>query len=164
MIFEKMASCLWKLELGFLTNSLISPLPNALAPNCSKLVFSPRPKMSCVIWKNFHVELHKILHQISSYFQIFGHFWQSCACLFQKIAKNLSKILFFVLFQICKFPLSLALKRPSFWRKVQISPELLDQIWKMSPFWNSLIKGFQMMLKSNSFDKVSNLANLPNTA
>ena len=74
MIFEKMASCLGKLELGFLTNGLISPLPNALAPNCSKLVFSPRPKMSCVIRKIFHVELHKILHQISSYFQIFGDF------------------------------------------------------------------------------------------
>ena len=42
MILEKMRSSLWKLELGFMTNGLISPLPKALGPNYSKLVFRPQ--------------------------------------------------------------------------------------------------------------------------
>ena len=42
MILEKMGSCLWKLELEFLTNGLISPLPKALGPNCPKLVVTPQ--------------------------------------------------------------------------------------------------------------------------
>ena len=38
-ILEKMRPCLWKLELGFSNNGLISLLPKALGPNCPKLVF-----------------------------------------------------------------------------------------------------------------------------
>ena len=34
MIHEKIKSCLWKLELEFWTNGLISPLPKDLEPNC----------------------------------------------------------------------------------------------------------------------------------
>ena len=79
MILEKMRSCLRKLEPGFLTNGLISPLPKALGPNCPKLVFRPQAKpdgecQSFGICKFFHVKLHKILLQISSYFQILGNF------------------------------------------------------------------------------------------
>ena len=41
MIIEKVRT--WrKLEPGFLTNGLISPLPKALCPNCSKLVIRPQ--------------------------------------------------------------------------------------------------------------------------
>ena len=40
--WRNMRSCLWKLELGFLTNGLISPLPKALGPNCPKLVLTPQ--------------------------------------------------------------------------------------------------------------------------
>ena len=73
MILEKMRSCLYKLEPGFLTNALISPLPKALGQNCPKLVFRLKtPNVRALESKN--VKLHKILHQISSYFQILGHF------------------------------------------------------------------------------------------
>ena len=41
IILEKMRSCLWKLQLGFWTYGLISPLPKYLGPNCPKLVFWP---------------------------------------------------------------------------------------------------------------------------
>ena len=34
--------CLWKLEPGFWTYGLITPLPKALGPNCPKLVFRPQ--------------------------------------------------------------------------------------------------------------------------
>ena len=34
--------CLWKLVLGFWTYGLISPLPKAMCPSCSKPVFRPR--------------------------------------------------------------------------------------------------------------------------
>ena len=71
MVLEKIRSCLWKLELGFLTNGLISPLSNVLGPNCPKLGFK------FGIWIFFHVKIHKVLHQISSYFQILGYFWES---------------------------------------------------------------------------------------
>ena len=69
MIVEKIKSCLWKLESGFVTNGLISPLPKALCPNCSKLAFRPQTSNVRVLGS----ELHKILHQISSYFTILGH-------------------------------------------------------------------------------------------
>ena len=39
---RKWGLCLWKLEPGFLTNGLISPLPKALDPNFPKLVFRPQ--------------------------------------------------------------------------------------------------------------------------
>ena len=42
MILDKMRSCLWKLELRFSTNGLISPLPKVLGPNCPKLGFRPQ--------------------------------------------------------------------------------------------------------------------------
>ena len=41
MILEKMRSCLWKLELEFWTNGLISLLPKCLGQNFPKLVFRP---------------------------------------------------------------------------------------------------------------------------
>ena len=41
IILEKMRSCLWKLQLGFWTYGLISPLPKYLGPNFPKLVFRP---------------------------------------------------------------------------------------------------------------------------
>ena len=41
MILEKMRPCLWKLQLGFWTYGLISPLPKYLGPNFPKLVFRP---------------------------------------------------------------------------------------------------------------------------
>ena len=39
MIPEKMRSYLWKMEPGFWTYGVITPLPRALGPNCPKLVF-----------------------------------------------------------------------------------------------------------------------------
>ena len=39
MISEKMRSYLRKLEPGFWTYGVITPLPRALGPNCPKLVF-----------------------------------------------------------------------------------------------------------------------------
>ena len=39
MFLEKIKFCLWKLELEFWTNGLISPLPKDLEPNCPKLGF-----------------------------------------------------------------------------------------------------------------------------
>ena len=76
MILEKVRSWLWKLELWFSTTGLISHLPKALGPNCLKLSFlTLDPKcQNFGIWKFFHVKLHKILHQLSSYFQILGQF------------------------------------------------------------------------------------------
>ena len=92
MIVEKMRSCLWKLGLGFSTNSLISPLPKVLGPNCPELGFRSQTKrQSFGIWIFFHVKFHKILHQISSYFQILGFFWQSYERLFPEHCKKASK-------------------------------------------------------------------------
>ena len=42
IIFGKMRSCLWKMQLGFLNNGLVSPFPNALGLNCSKLFLRPQ--------------------------------------------------------------------------------------------------------------------------
>ena len=41
-ILEKMRSCLWKLELGFSNNGLLSSLPKALGPNYPKPGFRPQ--------------------------------------------------------------------------------------------------------------------------
>ena len=101
--------------------------------NCPKLVFRPQtPNVRALESENFCVKLHKILHQISFYFQILGHFSQSYECLFpENCKKNLSKIFFLVPFQICNFPLSLVKNTPVFWStKFQISPELPCQIKK----------------------------------
>ena len=117
-----MRSSFWKLRLGFSTNGLISPLSKALSLNSPKLVFQPQtPNVSFGVWKKFYVKLHKILHQISSYFQIFGHFWRSYESL---IPKNPSKVFFLVPFQMCNLPLTLVLKNPVFWStEFQIYPE-----------------------------------------
>ena len=53
MILGKMRYCLWKLELGFLTYGLISPLPNALGPNKCKLVFKPLNANVTALRSNF---------------------------------------------------------------------------------------------------------------
>ena len=76
MILEKIRSCLLKLELGFSTFGLISPLPKALGLNCPNLLFRPQIPNAKPLGSEifFHIKLHKILHQISSYFQILGHF------------------------------------------------------------------------------------------
>ena len=67
------------------TNGLISPLLKDLGPNCPKLVFMPQiPNDIALGSENFFIKLHKILHQLSSYF--FGHFGQSVYS--QKIAKK----------------------------------------------------------------------------
>ena len=52
-----MRSCLWKLELCFLTNGLMrSLLPKALGPNCPKLVFRPQtPNFRVVGSENFFI-------------------------------------------------------------------------------------------------------------
>ena len=86
-----------------MTNGLISPLPKALSPNCSKLAFRPQTSNVRVLGS----ELHKILHQISSYFTILVILLDKVMSIYsQKIAKNPSKIVFLVPFQICKFSLS----------------------------------------------------------
>ena len=41
--------------------------------------------------KFFYIKLHKILHQVSSYFQILGPFWQRDECLFPENCKNTSQ-------------------------------------------------------------------------
>ena len=74
------------------------------------MVLDPR-RQSFGIWFFFHVKFHKILHQISPYFQILGHFWQSNEYLFPEISK---KPFFLVPFQVCKFPLKSCLKKPAF--------------------------------------------------
>ena len=96
-----------------------------LSHNSWVLVLDPR-RQSFGIWFFFHVKFHKILHQISPYFQILGHFWQSNECLFPEISK---KPFFLVPFQVCKFPLKSCLKKPAFLStKIEISPEPLGQI------------------------------------
>ena len=53
-ILEKMRSCLWKLELGFLTNGLISHLPKTLGPSRPILVFRPQtPNVRVLGYENF---------------------------------------------------------------------------------------------------------------
>ena len=67
-----------------------------------------------------------------------------------------SKIFLLASFQICncKFPQVLA-KKILFWStKIQISPELLGQIWKISRFLNLLIKDFKISYKSNNFNEL----------
>ena len=64
--------------------------------NCRKLVFrSQTTNVRALESKNFYVKLHKILHQISFYFQILGHFWQSYECLFPENCKKPFKNLLF---------------------------------------------------------------------
>ena len=78
-----------KIETRVLTYGLISPLQQALGPNWPKQVFRPQTSkcQSFGIWKFFHVKLHKILHKISSCFQIFGSFL-SYQCLFPENCKK----------------------------------------------------------------------------
>ena len=78
----------------------------------------------------------------------------------QKVAKKPFKNL---TFQICKFPLSLVEKKPVFSGALKFKYlwNRLAKFEKTSPFWNSLITGFQMMQKSNNFDQVSISADLP---
>ena len=123
----------------------------------------PRPQTSEFRdLKIFHIKIHKILHQICTYFQILDPFWQSYQCLFPENCKNtLQESSFWCHFRYVR-SLQVFPKNPIFWStKTQISLQTLGQIWKMSPFWNPLIKGFQMLWKSNNFDKVSILADLP---
>ena len=65
-------------------------MPEALGQNCPQLVFRPQTTNVRVLGSEnfFHIKLHKILHQISSYFQILGPFWQSYECLFLETCKN----------------------------------------------------------------------------
>ena len=109
MILEKMSSCLWKLELGFLTNGLISPLPKALGPNLKEFW----------VVQVFSCQAHKILHHRSSYFQILGHFWQSYECLFlENWKRNLQKSYFWCDFRHVIYKESTffgALKLKCFW-------------------------------------------------
>ena len=91
MIIEKMRSCLWKFEPGFLTCGLISSLPKGLCSKCSQLAFKPQTPNARVLGSvNFlnPVKLHNILLQISFYFWILGHFWQSYECLFPENCKK----------------------------------------------------------------------------
>ena len=53
MILEKIRSCLGKLELRFLTTGLISPLPKAFGPNCSKLFIRPQTPNVRVLGSEF---------------------------------------------------------------------------------------------------------------
>ena len=136
MILEKMRSCLWKLEPGFLTNGLISLLSKALGPNV-RVLGSVNFFMSSSI---------KFCFKKALIFKFWVTFDKVMSVYSQKIAKKPSKIFFLVPFQIFKFPLKPCLKNLVFLStKIQISPEPLGQIKKMSPFWNLLIKGFQMM-------------------
>ena len=147
MFLEKIKFCLWKLELEFWTNGLISPLPKDLEPNCPKLGFRfQTPNVIALGSQSFFVSIfYKILHQISPYFQVLGHFWQSYECL---SSENCKKAFFLVSFEICKFPLKSLLKKFLFLStKSEISRESLGQIQKISPFWNPHIKGFQMIWK-----------------
>ena len=127
MVLEKMRSCLWQLEPGFWTNGLISPLPKALGPNCPKLVFRPQTqnvRTSGSVF--FSCKLHKILHQISTYFTILGYFWKSYECLFPENCKKPFKNLYFGAISDIKFSLSIVSKKPVFWNtKIQISLEPL---------------------------------------
>ena len=70
--------CLWKLVLGFWTYGLISPLPKAMCPSCSKPVFRPKTPNATALGSKvlFYFKLHKILNETSPYFQILGHLWQ----------------------------------------------------------------------------------------
>ena len=86
-----MRPCLRKLDTGFLTNGLISPMPKALGPNCSKLVFRLQtPNVRVLGFANFRVNLHEILQPNKLLVYNFGSFW-----------------VVLVPFQICKLPPSL---------------------------------------------------------
>ena len=80
IILEKMRSCLWKLELGFWTPALISPLPKALVPNYYKPVFRTQTSNIAALRSIYFMSkfcmkfFHKVLHETSTYFQILCHF------------------------------------------------------------------------------------------
>ena len=96
-----------KIGARVLEQWLDKSFPKGFGPKLLKLVFRPDPKCQTFgIWKFFHAKLHKILHQISSFFPILGHFWQSSECLFPVYS---STIFFWVSFQIGKF------KKDCFW-------------------------------------------------
>ena len=136
MILQILRSWLWKLELGFSTNGLISP----------RLLFRLQTLNARDLGSHMFFMSSSIEFWISYYFQILGHFWQSYECLFQGNCKNPFKIFFLVQFHIYKFPLKSCLKNPVFCSiKIQISPEPCAEIQKMSLFWNFLIKGFQLI-------------------
>ena len=100
------------MEAGFLTDGLISPLPKALCPNCSKLVFRSQTPNVWVLGSVIYFKLHKILHQISSYFTILVHFWQSYECLFPENCKELFKNSLFCAISDMQVPSSLVQKNP----------------------------------------------------
>ena len=105
MILEKMRSSLGKLELGFSTNGFISRLPNALGPNCPKLVFrAQRPNIKALGLEIFFMLSSKYVASNKLLFLNFGSFLIKYS---QKIEKKPSKIFFLVPFQVCKFLLSL---------------------------------------------------------
>ena len=123
---------LWKLELGFLNNALPNALPNALGPYCPKLVFTLQtPNVRALgSEKIFMSGLHKILHQISSFFQIFGHFWQSYKVFIPR-KKPFKNLCFGAISEMQIYSKS-CLKKPIFWsNKIQISREPL-QFWLTS--------------------------------
>ena len=75
MMREKRKSCFFfKLELNFWTNGFISLLLKDFELNCPNLCLGPRPQMSL-----FNVNFHKMLHQISLYFQNLHFYSQKTA-------------------------------------------------------------------------------------
>ena len=109
--FHDFVGLISKLEpmFWFLNNGLISPLPKALGPNCPKLVFRPQtPNVRVLRSVNFFMSSSiKFCFKYALIFQFWVIFDKVMSVYSQKIAKNPSKIVFLVPFQICKFPLSL---------------------------------------------------------
>ena len=140
------------MELGLSTNGLISPLPKALGLNCPKPVFRPQtPNGRALGSEHFFMSSSiQFLHQINSHFQILEITFDkvTSVCL---LPENCKKILQKSSFW-CHFwyysSVSLVWKNTIFWStKIQISLELLEQVLKMSPFWNPLIKGLSNDVK-----------------
>ena len=69
-------ACLGKLELGFLTYSLISPLPKTLGPNYLELAFrSQTPNVTALRSKiSFHAKFRKILLEKAFIFKFLVNF------------------------------------------------------------------------------------------
>ena len=87
-----------------------------LGPSCPKLVFRPQtPNFTALEFKNFLTSISiKVCMKQTLVFKFWVIFDKVMSVYSHKIAKNPSKIFFFLPFQISKFSLSLVKKNPPF--------------------------------------------------
>ena len=132
LILERIRSCLWKLELRFWTYDLLC----LLGPSCPKLVFTPQtPNVTALESRNiFMSSFIKVCMKQAISFKFWVIFDKVMSSYSQKIANKPTNTFFLVSFQIGKFSLSLVYKNPFWSTKIPISPQLLGQILKISPF------------------------------